>query len=674
MRRFVNVVAMCLLAAPAGWAQTRFLYSEQCDARFREAVAVYDAGQYADAAVRFDRLLADFPSGHRVTAAMVMKGKALLRSGQNLEAARTARAFLSRYPESRYLPDVELTLGIVYRRIDRHVEALDNLLAAFRALPPAAPQRLSRDILAQLDSTVDEHLDREALRSLLSRSTSARERAFLWMKIAEKESGLENAVGAGIALDSLTSGYPSAQYHERIAMLRGRVAARSAVKIGVLLPLMTNGDPSAVKDVGNEVFDGILYAVDAYGRDENLRVAVSVVSRDTKRDAAEAKKGAEELCADRDVVGILGPVFSTTVQSAAAVANMRSVPLISPTANGNGLAGIGSYIFQANPDYEMRGRAMARYAVERKGYRSLAVLAPSDAYGKFLAEGFLREAIRLGAKIVSAQWYDHGASDLKQQLAEIRKKGMLAGAEPRIPFGGRMKQTSILKLSNYGIPLKRIDSLMRVGSTVSGRWLLGDHAREVLDSLAIPVTYDESRVDSLEYPVESIDAIYIPIGKAEEIGMVSSQVVYYNLKTQILGSGEWNSLSELNANRRYADGVIFDSDTHVDTTGGRYDRFVAGFAARFKHRPSKNALFGYDAAGVMLDCLRKGATTREALQRALAGVTAYQGEHAKIGFLSGRVNCWLSIMQFSGDEVRHIEELCAGGSPAGEGNARGGTE
>jgi ABC-type branched-subunit amino acid transport system substrate-binding protein len=659
MRRSLLCLPLFLLGTAGAPGQIVLHYSEQGEARFREAVAVYDAGQYADAATRFDKWIHDFPAGHRLTAAIVMKGKALLYSGQNLEAAKTMKLFIANYPESAYLPDAELALGIVYRRIDRYVEALDNFLSAFRRLTPASPPRLEAEIRREIDSTVDARLDLEAVRAMLSRSTDRRERAYFWMKVAEMESARENTVGAGIALDSLTNGYPFEPYAGRIAELRDRVAARSMVKIGALLPLMSNGDPSAVKEVGNDIFDGILLAIEEYGRSDQIRVAVSLESRDTRRDTSLTRKGAEDLCDDKDIIGILGPVFSTTVSSAAGVVNAKGVSMISPTANANGLAASGRFVFQANPDYDARGRAMARYAVTQRGMRTFGVLAPSDAYGKFLAEGFMREVNLLGARIVAYAWYEHGAADLKPQLASIRRVAMLASAEPQIAFGGKLKQSAILKLVNRGISIRRIDSLMRAGATVSAASLLGEHGREILDSLAIPFVFDESHIDSLEYPVEGIDAMYLPVAKPEEIGVVSSQVTYFNFKSQILGSGEWNSIAELNANRRYTTGALFETDSDVDTAGGKYDRFVASFVARFKRRPTKNVLFGYDAANVMLDCIRRGATTREALQRSLSQMQEYQGIHAKIGFAGDRVNSWLTILQFANDEIRRVSEVNA---------------
>lgn len=655
-------------------AQDRITYSEEAERQFQAAVAMYDSGSFRASAAAFDRLAQDFPFSHRITAALVMRGKALCEAQENLEAAKALKAFLSRFPASSYAADAEYALGRVYARIDRWEEALEMFLAAFRRLGPSSPGRLAQNVMASMDSAVNVRLPTSALQSLLDRAVLPAERAWCWLKIAERQTAAENSFAAVVALDSLDGRYPGHPFRLQADELRSRLVARSSVALGVLLPLMRNADPSPAKEIASEVHDGIVYAVEEFGGDTDARVTVALETRDSEREPQRAIQGAEELADNRQVIGILGPVFSATVTPAANVANARGVPLITPTANANGIAAIGNFVFQANPDYDARGRAMARYAVQQRGFRTLAVIAPVDAYGKFLAEGFVREAERLGARVLATEWYQRGTSDLKLPLSRIRRAGMLAGDDVRISFSGRMTPATMMKLMDLGVPLRRLDSLMSKGAILSARELLGKRARRMMDSMDIQVAFDESHVDSMEYPVESIEALYAPISMPEEIGVVSSQVIYFNFRTQILGGGEWYNFAELTANRRYCEGIEFDSDTYVDTARVDFKTFVDGFIARFKKRPTKNTLFGYDAAALVLHAVRMGATTRDALQRALAGTEGFQGYHTKISLTGGRVNTWMSILRYAKDEIRKIGEIRAESPPEGGGSGEKGKE
>lgn len=662
------VAATLAMLAHGSAAQERLEYADAAERQFRAAVAMYDSGSYREAAAAFDRLTRDYPSSHRITAAIVMRGKALCEAQENLEAAKTLKAFLARFSSSSYAADAEYALGRVYGRIDRWEEAMDLFLAAFRRLGPSSPDRLVRNIMAAMDTVINVHLPVSALETLLARAGHPAERAWCWLKIAERQTAAENTLGAAVALDSLDGRYPDHPFHARSAELRARLVARSSVALGALLPLMREAEPSPVKDIANEVYDGIVYAVEEFSRDPEARITVALETRDTEREPQRATQGAQELAENRQVIGILGPVFSATVTPAAVTANAHGIPLITPTANANGIAATGNYVFQANPDYDARGRAMARYAVQKRGFHSLAVIAPVDAYGKFLAEGFVREAERLGARVLATEWYQRGTSDLKLPLSRIRRAGMLAGDDVRISFSGRMTPATMMKLMDLGVPLRRLDSLMGKGAVISARELLGTRARFMMDSLDIHVAFDESQVDSIEYPVESIDAIYAPISMPEEIGVVSSQVVYFNFRTQLLGGGEWYNFAELSANRRYCEGVEFDTDTYVDTARGDFNQFVDGFSTRFKKRPTKNTLFGYDAAALVLHAVKMGATSRDALQRALAGTDGYQGYHAKISLTGGRVNTWMTILRYAKDEIRRIDEIRAENPPGGGGS------
>ncbi len=104
------------------------------------------------------------------------------------------------------------------------------------------------------------------------------------------------------------------------------------------------------------------------------------------------------------------------------------------------------------------------------------------------------------------------------------------------------------------------------------------------------MTPAEIKLDSLHIPVTAIEAIYMPIASPEEIGVVGSQLVYYNIEAQILGSGDWYDLAELEANKRYADGVIFSSDTFVHPEDSTYQNFLARVLDRMNVRATRTVL------------------------------------------------------------------------------------
>ncbi len=652
------VCSLALLTVESALLQAQSVeYSPKAEEMFRGALATYSAQHYGEAIRLFDAILREYPQSHRTTALLVMKGKGLFRLSENFESAKVLKAFLAAYPGSSFAADAHLTLGLIYERIGRSEEAMQEFIVAGNAVPQPQPHRLALEITGAMDSVADRNFAVNTLMRLLAGSTVGKDRAYFWLKVGEKEMAKERIPAALVAIDTLTQRYPDNPYGDRVAVLRSRAATRSALKLGALLPLMQKSGPSAMKGIGGEVFEGITYAVERFGANPRNRIHVTLEVRDSERDPETAKRHVREFAEDKDVVGIMGPVFSAPTLAAASVAETMGIPLITPTANANGIAAVGRHIFQTNADYEMRGRAMARFAVVAKGFTNLAVLAPSDSYGKFMAEGFTREAIRLGAKIVANEWYLRGAGDLKSQLGRIRRAGWHLSGEPVISFAGKFPSSDVLKLINLGVPVRRIDSLLNRAAIVHASALLGARAKALLDSVGFNLVYNDARIDSLEYPVTSIQAIYIPISSPDEIGVVSSQTVFFHFETQVLGSGEWNSYANLDANKRYSQGVIFESDTYIDSSSTSFMEFINGFSARFKKFPTRNTLYGYDTAQLVLSAIEGGAVTREALTRALSEVRDFRGLHSKIGFSLERVNTWLPILQYNGEFIQRLDEI-----------------
>ncbi|MDH4069753.1 MAG: ABC transporter substrate-binding protein [Ignavibacteria bacterium] len=656
--QLVVLLAFSLSCIPYGNGQDFPAYIDDVNPVFQKAVDSYSSGDF-DAAVKgFDRVLREFPLNQRTTASYLMKGKAQLRNGEGLDAARTLRTFLSTHPESSYRADAEYNLGLAFLSTERFDAAVSTLLTAWEHLEqPGSGGRLERDVVSALDAVIDSTYNVVRIRNHLQDVSGRTQRAYLWIKVAGKHARNAELALAGVALDSSETRYPTPSLQPRIAALRAQVERRSEVKIGVLLPLMSKLAGSPVRQIGEDLLAGIEAALKEHNSAPTVRTHVSLVVRDTERDPLVATRIAQELTSDPEIIGIIGPVFSNTTSAVVGLANARKIPLLSPTANSNGIAAVGPYIFQANPDYETRGIAMARFAVLNRGHKRLAVLAPIDTYAKFMAEAFMSEATRLGAELVASEWYQRGETDFTMQLRNIRRATMVTLAPPMIAFSGALSRQEIATLVHLGVPMSRIDSLLERSAVVDAVSLLGPNAAQLLDSAGVDITIETERLDSLEYPAEGIDGFYVPVSMPEEIGLVSSQIVYFNFVTELLGSGEWNNFTELDANKRYCRNVFFDADSYTEAEDPAYGAFVDRYYEAHRQRPSNHVLFGYDTGRLVLSLISTGATQRESLRKALGGVREFRGLHSRIGFSSRRVNTWLQVLQFDGERVLRVDEL-----------------
>lgn len=638
---------------PSASSQERVPYNDEAEHRFLAAVQVFRSQNFLEAHRQFASVYADLPINQRTTAAYVMDGKALSRLGEPDFSDEVLRKFLQKFPSSLYVGDAHYTMGInaLWRR------DFENALRDFaRLLDEHADNSLAAEA-ETLVRTIVEKISPESQVKRIQLEFSGRSSGdFVAYVLAEKFYAANDFLAAREILETLVRGSRATRYTGRAHALLRQIEGGGSVKIGVLLPLFSKTKDAVLQRVGQEFLAGARLAAEEHNSHPRSYTKVALEIRDTERDPVIASRVIQEMVSDPEIVAIVGPIYSEEVFATAGVANAKGVPLISPTANANGTASVGQYIFQANPDYSARGKAMAQYAIGKRGYRTVAVLAPIDAVGKYMAESFIEEATRLGATILAVEWYGRNTTNLYPQYRSIREKGLIKGSDAILTFSGKLEERFVEKLASAGVPGNVIDSLLEKGGSAKVSAVLGEHGKRIVDSLQIPVTYPDLKLDSLHIPVTSVEAIYIPIVGADEIGIVSSQLVYYNVQAQILGTGDWYDIGELEANRRYANGAIFTSDTYVEPADTTYQHLLERMLETMGVRATNNTLFVFDTMRLLFSVLDKGAITRDQIAKNLAEVRKFKGLHTLISF-SERVNNELHILQYKAGKVYRIDGI-----------------
>jgi ABC-type branched-subunit amino acid transport system substrate-binding protein len=635
----------------SGNSQGLVQYSGEAERIFLEGLDHFTSKDFTGAYERFVDIISRYPRSQRTSAATIMGAKSLLSLRRYDESIRLLNTFLSSTRESLYLDDAHFTLGVNYYLTRRYVLSAAELLHVLETSREKALLEKSDSLLGTL---IDDHLEDGPVARLLEKASQPRMKFFIGLKLAEKYSTMGRIDQARAVIHPLLQQYPTLSYASSAREFLKKIEKKSTLRVGAVLPLFQESREATERGIGIEILQGMEFAVEEFRGRGAAWVELKVI--DSEGEPGKAAHAVMALRTDPEVRAILGPVYSAEVSASARAASDSGLPLISPTANANGLTTGGRSIFQANPDYEIRGRAMARYAVRRLGLQTFMLLAPSDSYGKYLAESFSAEVERIGGRVIAREWYEHGATDMQEQFTRLRNSARLEAAEPLISFARRMPQSEIKTLVAAGVPRRTLDSLLAEKAKVKVSALLGSNGTARADSLGIPTMKELSQPDSLEIPIKNVDGFYLPIASAEEIGIVSSQLAYYNFKTQLLGSGEWYNPDELDANRRYTDRVVFDSDTYVEPTDAGYLKFFDGFYQRTGKRPTKNTLFGYDTASLLLSVIASGAVTRDQIIDALQG-QEFQGLHSKIKFNGRRVNSVLTILQFISGEVRKVDEF-----------------
>jgi branched-chain amino acid transport system substrate-binding protein len=637
--------------------QDSIVFRGDVEKEFVEAMNAFTSQRYDSSASLFSRILKEYPRSHRSTGASIMGAKAFYELGNFRESIRLLKDLMDVYPESQYVDDAHYTLGLDYYRLGRYEDAAGEFLIARQITRRPKLATISERMLEMLAST---QLTVAELQMMLPEATLDATRALLNYSIAEKIFRTGDVKDSEVILQAVAALPPDTKYVAEAGQLLARIQKGGVLKVGVALPLMLNAGPGAPK-AGLETLEGVQQAVDEYNAESVPKVNLEI--HDTEGDPSVASRTVAGLCSDDAVVAIVGPMSSEDVFAAAGVANAHGVPLITPTATRNGIAAVGPYIFQANPDFDTRGRAMARFAFERRGARRFAVLASQGSVGVPLADAFIDEVKKLGGEIVDVEWYFPGSTDMRPQLLAMRRKALVTSEVEIVDFAARMKEEALVNMERWGVPSHILDSLVERNASAPVTFLFGKNGKQIADSLGIPTVVIPPKFDSLAIPVDNIDALFVPIATSDEIGVVTSQIKYYNFQTLLLGTEDWNELSELDENRQYSDGAIFSTDTYTNSESPAYKAFYALYQKAHGKKPTKNTLLGYDTMGLLLQVIKNGARQRNDIAAALPTLKGYSGLHSTISFTDKRVNSFLTVLQFKNRTISKIGEIDLSQSP-----------
>ncbi|MDX2087551.1 MAG: penicillin-binding protein activator [Kofleriaceae bacterium] len=118
---------------------------------------------------------------------------------------------------------------------------------------------------------------------------------------------------------------------------------------------------------------------------------------------AETSASAVEDLARGNVVAVIGPIDSASVDAAGSRADSIGIPLLSLSTAAEKNAG-GRFVFHMIHSGEARSRALAQRALA-KGIKTFAVLAAENGYGRAMTAAFVDEVKKGGGSIISSVTY-----------------------------------------------------------------------------------------------------------------------------------------------------------------------------------------------------------------------------------------------------------------------------
>lgn len=617
-----RVIIFVIILGLAGTAVTapQLFTSDPTKQQFDKGVEAYNNQHYEQALELFQELYVEPGFNKYATATHLMLVKSYHKVGLERQSIRYGKVFISQYSSSNYLDDIYFAMAESYLSLQQYYNAANYFAYS---ITMSRDNALARIALDNLLKTADAYLTMEEVQALVDGAIGDDEANIFRLAL------LEEYILAGEMSLASTTAQELEQARLNDILLPTFRALKKAIRIegdqprlaiGVLAPFSGSS-----ADVGKELLRGVRYALSK----ENELSRISVIRLDNHGSGLETVQQLQRIADHTRVIAVIGPVWSENVISGAALAGKDRLPLITPTAAGNGLAGLNEFIFQLSPDYETRGKAAAQYASDSLRLQTFATISPADPQGKALTDAFTAEVEKRGGEVVTQVWYSGIPEDPSEQFKHLRKVGFQLRKQ-------------------YAPP---IDTSQFVSDSLQAT--LPDSEFVALFKKQLEEYREE--IDSTEITLKHIDGMYFPI-RNSDIDYIAPQFALYNFDTQVLGNVDWYDEQKLQQYASYIDSMIIFSDHYIPDDQQSYQQFVTDFRKTTNASPSAIDLYGFDTMSLLLQLIKEGNSTRASIAIALREMHKVRGM-ARMYTLNGlrrRVNQSMEVLQY---RRRHLYPL-----------------
>ena len=426
------------------------------------------------------------------------------------EARKSAKQFLSDFPESNYMSNVMDSLGDLYVNEANYSSAYRLY---HRALDLSKSNRLDEKIHKKLYKLVQYELPVSLIEELMIISKHVESQNIHLVAVANIAILNGRPDDAALALSKIKSDSMPKIYtpfFNNLLKASYRSPA-STLTIGLLLPLTGNQS-----DIGNAFLNGFIEGEKSGSSKYNR---LSTIINDTKSNNLHAVKIAKKLEEMNQISGIVLQADNETTLAITSVLSSTDIPVLLSEYRLNDLSRIHSKTFLTHSTIAIDAKNSANYAVNSLGLDSLAVIAPADEYGEVQVDAFIKEVDRLGANVVATIWYTGEPKNLRRQFKYLRK----------VAFGLLNEKEDFDEA--LGMEIDSLDALFDVS---------------VDDYFDLPSTKKQkmSSSDSSKVVLETIKGIYLPIREGE-VEFLGTQLPMYNLRAKIIGNLNWKNLEIL---------------------------------------------------------------------------------------------------------------------------------
>lgn len=523
--------------------------------------ALYNMKEYSEAIKYLNQLQTEFPASDLSERGKIMLARTHAAMG-NIDLALPLLTQLRTGATDEDTKHEALRLSAEFLvQKKEYVRAIEALLQE----STAGTEEHVAETRAQIREFINEKLDKKALTRLHDLYPKSFPGDLAAIRLIELYTGRGEDHLAERQIQQFLAQFPEHPYgpkaSDTLALLKTRLKANQFF-IATVLPLSGRLAPFA-----NEVLEGIQLAVER-AREQSGMPPVGLIVKDNESDKPSFLEDHATLLNEDRPMAVIGPMLSKNLPVMAEMAERAKVPLITPAATFPNVRRLGSFVFSTTLTHALQAKRIAGYATGDQGYRRFCILYPDTTYGREQARLFAQEVRQHEGEVIAMESFKEGDSDFSPQIKklkaeDLKKYGLAVPYDPSRPAGKPVGKTD-----------KRI--------------------------LYTP----------------GFDAIFIP-SRASEIGLLAAQLVFHDVKVPLLGTNGWNSPDFLRTADRTVDGAVFVDGFFAESANAAVQDFVQRFQKRFQGSPTLFTMQGYDAAKLVLEAIRRGATSGDAVREFL---------------------------------------------------------
>ncbi len=584
---------------------------------FFQGERLFNARNFDQARQVYSTVKQKYPKGRAAMLSSYRLGTIYYYREEYQAASREFEAFLSRYPQSELSFDVNYNLAaaeyqqgnyekaytllskyrmdeiqsqgprraeVIFQLMAQSAGALGNHPAVIQAYASQMQLPLDERTRAILGENVDAHLNKISCRGELDRLLGEISEPSTRGKISARLSSL--AASETVALVDSSPGAPSPEQMDAKGLPLNGGSAGEKKHIGVILPLSGKFAP-----YGRKALDGILLAAGTYSdsREEDFQIFVE----DSASSPALAQQAVDNLFYQHNVIAVIGPMNWKESVAVAERAQQLGVLNLSLSAK-EGLSERGAYLFQNALTPKIQVESLVANVTKERGFKRFAILAPSDSFGRDMANQFWDLTEQYGGRIVAYETYGTEEKDFQGHIRELT--GL---ADPRF------RKLEATKLTEF----------IQAQKTKTGK---------------------EPKSARLA-PIVDFDAIFIPDGP-KNVGQIAASLAYFDVSgVPLLGTTEWNTDQLFKRGGRYVEGAIFPAGLNLQTRNPKQRDFIRGYSDAFGAGPDLLSSQAFEAMLLVGAAVKRASNDRNDVVSELAKIKEFETPLGNVSFDNSRL-------------------------------------